>query len=173
MSGLTFTVKFICCLLGAILGLLVIRTLLSYSPLAFWVVVSSVATILFWTAPKWVIWMPGIMVFGVANSLVGLVTRKVPTRSDSEVSTAVALLLCALYSVGCVVPLQYDARRISVLDRSALLVYIVCAIYPAYCHTTLASVTPVVFSAVTIGIGAMSISLVAHRVRRRLHPAES
>ena len=111
-------------------------------------------------------WLPALLVFGIIiNSLVGLVTHHAPTNPRVAVSAGVAWMLTAFYSVGCVVSRYYDATRLSVVDRVALLVYLFCMIWPALVSNDLAVVNPTVASSVSVGMATLIVSFAAHRRR--------
>jgi hypothetical protein len=74
-------------------------------------------------------------------------------------------MLTAFYSVGCVVSRYYDATRLSVVDRVALLVYLFCMIWPALVSNDLAVVNPTVASSVSVGMATLIVSFAAHRRR--------
>ena len=78
-----------------------------------------IAIFLYFTAHKWVRWIGRILIFGVINSFIGLVTHHVPTNPHVEVSVGVAALLVAFYAVGSIVSFYYNVTHISFVDRLA------------------------------------------------------
>jgi hypothetical protein len=165
MRTLRFATKFLLGVLGILAALWLVGASFALSRWAGFVLLAVVAIVLYSTVPRWLGWLPGILVFGVLNSLLGLVTHRAPTNPGVVVSTGVAGLLLAFYAIGCIVSYNYDATHLSATDRLALLVYLFCMIWPAFAPNNLATVTPVVAWSTSIGMVALIASFVAHRAR--------
>lgn len=165
MRTLRFAGWFLLYALGIVAALWMLGASFSYSRWAGFVLLAVIAATLYATAPRWVRWVPGLLVFGVLNSLLGLITRHVPTNPSMAVSAGVASLLLAFYAIGCIISYHYDATHLSAADRLALLVYLVCMIWPAFAPNNLATVTPVVAWSTSVGMAALIASFVAHRGR--------
>lgn len=166
MRTLHFAGRFLLCAIGIIAVFWAIGRSFAFSPWAGYAVVAILAIILYATAPLWVRWLPGLLVFGVINSLLGLITHHAPTNPRTAVSAGVAGLLVIFYAVGCIVSYHYDATHLSTVDRLALLVYLFCMIWPAFAAGNLATVTRVVAWSTSIGAAALVASFAAHRARR-------
>jgi hypothetical protein len=167
---LRFAGKFLFGLLGVVATLWLIGASFALSRWAGFVLLAVVAIVLSSTIPRWVGWLPGILVFGVLNSLLALVTGHVPTNLGAPVSAGVAGLLLAFYVLGCIVSYNYDAKHLSAADRLAILVYLFCMIWPAFASNSLATVTPVVALSTGIGMAALIASFTIHRARIAKRP---
>jgi len=165
MRTLRFAGRFVLYALGTVAALWIVGASFALSRWAGFPLLAVVATILYATAPRWVGWLSGLLVFGVLNSLLGLITRHVPTNPSVAVSAGVAGLLLAFYAIGCIVSYQYDATHLSAVDRLALLAYLFCMIWPAFAPNNLATVTPAVAWSTSIGMAALIASFLAHRGR--------
>lgn len=168
--ALRFAGKFLLAVLGVVVALRLIAASFAFSRWTGILVLVVIAVALYSTAPRWVRWLPGLLIFGIINSLVGLITHHAPTNPQVAVSAGVAGLLIAFYAVGCIVSYHYDATHLSVVDRLAFLLYLFCMIWPAFTANNLATVTPVVAWSTSIGMAALIASFAAHRVRRRKKP---
>ena len=165
MRTLRFAGKFLLYALGIIAALWILGASFAFSRWAGFVLLAAITAILYATAPRWVRWLPGLLVFGVLNSLLGLITRHVPTNRGVPLSAGVAGLSLAFYAIGCIISYHYDATHLSAVDRLALLVYLFCMIWPAFAPNNLATVTPVVAWSTSMGMAALIASFVAHRAR--------
>jgi hypothetical protein len=165
IRALRFAGKFLLALLGVIVGLRLVGMSFAFSRWTGILSLAIIAIALYATAPRWVRWLPGLLVFGVINSLLGLITHHAPTNPQAAVSVGVAGLLVVFYAVGCIVTYHYNATRLSALDRIALLTYLFCMIWPAFSRNDLAVVTPVIAWSVSIGTAGLIASFVAHRAR--------
>jgi len=124
--------------------------------------------VLLWTAPRWVNWLPGLLIFGVVNSVAGLLSHRVPTHPEAPVSSLVAVLLVIFYTGGCIVTSRYDAAHLSAFDRGALLTYSFCMIWPAFLvGKNLTHFSPIIGWSVGIGVTALVLSFLNHRRRRQ------
>jgi hypothetical protein len=168
---LHFAGKFLLALLGVIVALRLIGAAFAFSRWTGLLVLVVIAIVLYSTARRWVQWLPGLLIFGVINSLIGLVTHHAPTNPQVEVSGWVSGLLVTFYAVGCVVSYHYDATRLSVVDKLALLLYLLCMISPAFVANNLATLTPIVAWSMGIGMAALIASFAFHRPRRRKAPS--
>lgn len=168
---LRFAGKFLLAILVVLVALRLIGAAFAFSRWTGSLILVVIAIALYSTARYWVQWLPGLLIFGVINSLIGLVTHHAPTNPQAEVSTWVAGLLVTFYGVGCVVSYHYDATRLSVMDKLALLLYLLCMIWPAFAASNLATLTPVVAWSMGIGMGALIASFAVHRARRRREPS--
>lgn len=166
MQNLRFAGKFLLAALGIVAALWMVGASFALSRWVGFAALAVVAIVLYATAARWAVWLPGLLVFGVINSLLGLVTHHVPTKPSVAVSDGVAGLLLACYAVGCIVSYNYDATRLSALDRCALLLYLFCMVWPAFpARKDLATVTPDIAWSTSIGMAALVTSFVAHRAR--------
>jgi len=170
MRTLRFAGKFLLAVLGIVAALWLVGALFAISRWAGFVLLAVVTIVLYSTVPRWVGWLPSLLVFGVLNSLLGLVTHHVPTNPGVVVSAGVAGLLLAFYAIGCIVSYNYDATHLSAADRLALLVYLLCMIWPAFAPNNLAGVTPVVAWSTSIGMAALIASFAVHRARVAKRP---
>jgi hypothetical protein len=162
---LRFASTFLLGVLGIVAALWLVGASFALSRWAGFVLLAVVAVALYSSVPRWLGWLPGILVFGVLNSLIGLVTHRAPTNPGAVVSTGVAGLLLGFYAIGCIVSYNYNATLLSATDRLALLVYLFCMIWPAFGPNNLAAVTPVVAWSTSIGMATLLASFVAHRPR--------
>jgi hypothetical protein len=170
MRTLSFAGKFLLCALGIVAALCILGACFAFSRWAGFVLLAVIAAILYATAPRWVRWFPGLLVFGALNSLLGLITRHIPTNPGVAISAGVAGLLLAFYAIGCIISYHYDATHLSTVDRLALLMYLFCMIWPAFAPNNFATVTPVVAWSTSIGMAVLIASFAAHRVRRGKRP---
>lgn len=168
---LHFAGKFLLAVVGVIITLRLIGVAFAFSRWTGFLALVIIATVLYSTARHWVQWLPGLLIFGVINSLIGLATHHAPTNPQAEVSAWVAGILVIYYAVGCVVSYHYDATRLSVVDRLALLLYLLCMIWPAFATSKLATLTPVVAWSMSVGMAALIASFAVHRARRRKEPS--
>ena len=83
---------------------------------------------LYSTAHHWLPWLPGVLVFGVINSLLALITHHAPTNRAVSVSTTLAVFSLAFYALGCAV--SFRVEKVSVLDRCAWVVYLAAIFSP-------------------------------------------
>jgi hypothetical protein len=162
---LRFAGKFLLAVLGIVAALWLVGASFALSRWAGFALLAVVAVVLYTTVPRWVVWLPGLLVFGAINSLVALVTHHLPTNPGVAVSAGVAGLLLAFYAIGFMVSCNYDATHLSAGDRLALLVYLFCMIWPAFATNNLSTVPPVVAWSTSIGMAALVASFAAHRAR--------
>ena len=170
IRALRFAGKFLLAVLGIIAALRLIGASFAFSRWTGFLILAVLAMVLYATAPRWVRWLPGLLLFGVFNSLLGLITHHAPTNTLGAVSAGVAGLLVVFYAVGCIVSYYYDATHLSALDRLALLVYLFCMFWPAFAANDLTTVTPVIAWSIGIGVAAMMASFAVHRARRGKKP---
>lgn len=153
---------------GSIAVLLILRISFAFSRWAGYLVIGLIMTVIYATAHRWVMGLPGLLVLGVFNSLIGLITQHGPTNPHKAVSAGFAGLLLAFYTVGYIVFDYYDAAHFSAVDRIALLVYLFCMIWPAFtAGSNLGVVTPAIAWSMSIGMVALGVSFAIHRMRRR------
>lgn len=164
-DALRFAGKVLAVIGSVITVLWIIGALFALSRWAGFVAVGVVAVALYATAHHWVLWLPGLLIFGVLNSLLALVTHRAPTNRQVTVSTGLAVLLLAFYTVGCVV--SYYAEHVSVLDRCAWLLYLAAMVLPvAFASTGRGVVTPSIATATAVGMAAVMVSFASHRIQR-------
>lgn len=167
---LRFAGRFLLYALGAVAALWILGASFAFSRWAGFALLAFIAAILYATALRWVRWLPGLLVFGVLNSLLGLITRHVPTNPSVAVSAGVAGQLLAFYTIGCIISYNYDAAHLSAADRLALLVYLFCMIFPAFAPNDLATLTPAVVWSTGIGMAVLIASFAVHRARATKRP---
>jgi hypothetical protein len=166
MRALRFAGKFLLVLTGVIATLLLFRISFAFSRWAGFLLVGVFTIVLYVTAHRWVRWLPGLLIFGVINSLLVLVTHKAPTNPGVIVSTGVAGLLLVFYAVGCVVAYYYDAAHLSAMDRCAWLAYLCCMIWPALAaHKDVVKVTSDIAWSVSVGVTALIAAFATRRMR--------
>jgi hypothetical protein len=153
--------------LGVIVALRIIGVAFAFSRVTGLVAAAVIAIILCLTAHKWVRWIGGVLLFGVINSFIGLVTHHVPTNPRVEVSVGVAALLVAFYAVGSTISFYYDVTHISFVDRLAWLLYLSCMLWPALGATDLSAMTPAVAWSTGAGMAVLVFAFVGNRVRHR------
>ena len=95
-STIRFVLKFALTALGVILALRAVGLLVAYSRWTGILAVGVIFLALFVTAPRWIKWLPGLLVFGIINSLIGLVTRHAPITLTHLLSPGVAALTTAV-----------------------------------------------------------------------------
>jgi hypothetical protein len=161
--ALRFAGGFLLALLGVVVAFRLIAASVAFSRWTGGLVLVIIASALYSTASQWVRWLPGLLIFGIINSLVGLMTHHTSTNPQVAVPAGIAGLLVAFYSVGCIVSYHYDA----VVDRLAFLLYLFCMIYPTFAAKDITTLTPVVAWSVSIGMAALLASFAAHRARWR------
>lgn len=161
-----FAGKFVLAALGIVVALWLVGASFALSKWTGLLVLAIIGIVLYATVVHWVRWLPSLLIFGVINSLLALVTHHAPTNPQATVSAGVAGLLVAYYTVGCVISYHYDATHLSAVDRLALLLYLFCMIWPAVAARNLAVVTPVVAWSISIGMVALIGSFIVHRARR-------
>lgn len=170
-----FAGKVLVVVAALIAALLLVRVAFELSTWAGLTVVGVYVVALYTTAIRWVAWLPGLLVFAVLNSAIALVTGHSPTNSQARVSTSLALLLLAFYTVGFLVSSWYDAMRLSALDRCAWLIYVACMIIPAFTPgSNLGNVTSAIAASAVAGIVVIVAAFGIHRKRalrmREAHP---
>jgi hypothetical protein len=163
---LHFAGRFLFAALGVIVAIWSIGAAFAFSRWMGFLGLGVLGVVLYSTAPRWVRWLPGLLIFGVINSFIGLITHHSPTNPQVAVPEGGACLLIAFYTVGCIVAYHYDATRLLVVDRVALLLYLFCMIWPAFRATNLTSITPVVVWSTSIGMAGLIASFVVHRAGR-------
>jgi hypothetical protein len=163
--SISFAAKVLLAIFVVVVALRLIGLLVSHSRWTAFEVVVVIAVIAYLTAHRWVDWLPGLLIFGVVNAIIGFVTHHSPTNPGVAVSREVAGLLVAFYAVGSVITYYYDARRLFVADRLAILLYLFCMVLPAFSENNLAAMTPIVGWSTSIGIAVLIASFVSHRAR--------
>jgi hypothetical protein len=92
-----------------------------------------------------------------------LITHHAPTNQTVSVSTALAILSLAFYALGSAV--SFRAEKVSVLDRFAWVVYFAAMFSPvAFASSTSGTVTPAIAWPLSVGMTAIVISFVSHRI---------
>jgi hypothetical protein len=164
---ISFAAKVLLAILIVVVALKVIGLVFAYSRWTAFGIVAVIAVVGYLTAHRWVGWLPGLLVFGVVNAIIGFVTHHSPTNPQVAVSLGVAGLLVAFYTVGSVITYHYDTRHLSVADRLALLLNLFCMILPVFGENKLTVVPPIVGWSTSIGIAVLIASFVSHRARLR------
>jgi hypothetical protein len=122
---------------------------------------------LYVSAPYWVRWLPGLLIFGVLNSLIALVTHHAPTNRNVEASTGLSILLLLFYSVGVIVARCYGVSRLSASDRCAWTLYLVFMIWPGFtAGSNLGVITPAIAGFTIAGMAVIIASFAVHRMQR-------
>jgi hypothetical protein len=171
LRTLRFACKFLFVALGIVAALWIVGASFTFSRWTGFPVLAIIATILYATSPRWVHWLPGLLGFGVLNSLFVLVTHHVPTNPSAAVSVGVAGLVLAFYTVGCIVSFRYDRAHLSIVDRLALLLYLFCMVWPAFgARNNPATVTPAIAWSTSLGMAALIASFAVHRAGRGKRP---
>ena len=165
MRELRFAGRVLLCLLGFITLLWLLGRSFAYSHRAGYVFLAVIAGALCATAPRWVKWLPGLLIFGVLNSLFALTTGHAPTDHNVVVSRVVSGLLLVFYIVGWKIADHYNATPLSAFDRLAWLTYLICMIWPAFFKPDLSTLTPVVAWPMGIGMGLVLTAFATHRWR--------
>lgn len=147
--------------------LLILRFSFEFSRWAGFLVIGLIMIAIYATAHHWVAELPGLLVFGVLNSLFGLITHHAPTNPEKVVSMGLCGMLLVYYTVGCIIFYYYDVAQFSAVDRVALLVYLFCIIWPAFAAGgNLGVVTPAITWSMIIGMAALGVSFAIHRMQR-------
>jgi hypothetical protein len=147
----------------AIAAFWVIGHLFAFSRWAGFSSLGIVLIALYATAHRWVPLLPGLLVFGVINAVGALITHHAPTNQTVSISTALAVLLLAFYTLGCAV--SFRAEKVSVLDRCAWVVYLVAVFLPAaFVRNASGIVAPAIAWTLCVGMTAIAISFVSHRI---------
>src|SRR5690348_6343594 len=168
---LPFAGKFLLILIGLVIALRLVGASFDFSQWAGFLVLLVIATFLYLTASHWVRWLPGLLIFGVINSLVALTTHHAPTNPNVKVPPWAAGLLIAFYMAGCVISYHYDAAHLSVADKLALLLFLFCMIFPALLsNNNFTQRSAAVAWSSTIGMTALIVAFVVHRIRLRKKP---
>src|ERR1700738_2103483 len=115
MPAIRFAGKFLVVCIGLVAALRVLAVSFAFSRWTGALLLCVATITLYITAPRWVRWLPGLLIFGVLNSLIGLITHHAPTNPHKVVSVGVAGMLLAFYAVGSIVSYYYDAARLSAL----------------------------------------------------------
>src|SRR5215831_2842141 len=123
-----FTGKVLIVLAGIITSLRLIGLAVKLSPWNGYVITAIIACVMYVTVPRWVTWLPGILVFGIMSSLGGLLTHRAPTNPGVEVSSSLPIAALLYQLVGYTAARQYGASKLSVLDRCAVVIYLICMI---------------------------------------------
>ena len=161
-----FVGKFLLVVAGVVAGLLLFRISFAFSRWAGYTLVAVLTVALYATAPRWVRWLPGLLVLGIINSLVVLITHHAPNNPRVTVSREVAIVSLGYYAVGCAVTTQYDPSHLSAFDRFALLLYFACMVWPACLpHSQLADLTPTIAWPLGTGTAAIIVSFATRRMR--------
>lgn len=168
VHALRFAGKVLAVLAALVLALWILAITFAFSKWAGFVALGFVAIALYASAHHWVRWLPGLLIFGVLNSVIGLITHQVPTNPNGTISTGLAALALTFYALGFVVSYCYDAAHLSVLDRCAFLVYLAGMVLPAALtlHSNPGIVTPSIAWPTITGMAALSVSFSIHRLRR-------
>ena len=154
-------------IVGSWVTLRIIAISVAYSPWTGLWAIAMLALLLYSTAGRWVSWLPGLLIFGVMNSLAGLVTQRVPTHPDAPVSIGVASLLVLFYTAGAIAFYYFDPAKLSSIDRCAVLVYLACIVIPAvFAPNDLSAVNPVLLWSMIVGAAAPAVALFVRRVYR-------
>jgi hypothetical protein len=167
MRTLRFATGFLLYAIGIVVALWVLGAAFAFSRWAGFALLAIIAVILYVTAPRWVRWLPGLLVFGSIKSFLGMITHHVPTNRGVEVSAGIASLLLAFYTIGCIVSYLYDATHLSAVDRLSFLTYLFCMVWPAFAPNNLSAVTPIVTWSTGVGMAVLVASFVAHRAQQR------
>jgi hypothetical protein len=167
-AALRFAGKCVAIISASIIALRLIGMAFAFSRWTGFLAGTVISIVLLWTASRWVKWLPGLLIFGVVNSVAGLISHRVPTNSEAPLSSLVAALLVIFYTGGCIVASRYDATHLSAFDRGALLAYLFCMIWPAFLvGNNLADFSPIIGWSVGIGVTALVLSFLNHSRRRQ------
>ncbi len=174
MHALRFASKVFGVIVVVIAVLLILRASFGYATWAGFVALGAIVIALYMTAHRWVVWLPGLLIFGVLNSLISLITHHAPTNPHVVVSVGLAGILLTFYGVGCVLSYYYDPATLSILDRCAWLLYLACMILPAFsAEESHGAVTPTILAELAIGMVAIVISFAIHHIQRGKKPARA
>ncbi len=166
MHALRFAGKFLLVIAAVVTLFWLLGVSFRFSRWTGFLSLGGLAVGLYASAQRWVVWLPGLLIFGVLNSLLVLETHNSLVGSRITVSTGLSALLLAFYAVGCITTYYYDAERLSVFDRCALLVYLACMTWPIFSDgSNLGIVTPAIAWACGVGMAALIVSIAIHRIR--------
>jgi hypothetical protein len=145
-----------------VLALWTLGALFRFSSVAGALGLALVAIGLYATAHRWIVWLPGILIFGVLNSLIGLMTHRSPTNPTVNVPTSTALFLLTYYLLGCIA--SYFAADFTTFDRFAWSSYVVLMFVPVALPSSESGVlTPIVASLYGVGMLLVVATLLCHR----------
>jgi len=137
--------------------------------LSMWVGFSVLAVIvagLYWSAHLWIPSLWGLLVFGVFNSGVALITSRA-ANTGVPVSRLSALAFLLYFLAGALISRQYRRNdAISRLDRCAFLVYLGAVIWSVTNKEARTDPSTFYFSLLfplLFGVGAIAIAIIAHR----------
>jgi hypothetical protein len=167
--ALAFAAKLLACLGVIVLGLWTIKVAIDFSKWTGLLAISMVVVLLLATAHRWIRWLPGILVFGVVNSLIVLTTHRVPTGPVS-VSTASASLMLVFFALGAAVSYCYGEERITPVDRCAFVIYCGSPVWAALTPDGLRSasvVTGPILYPLIVGMAVILVAFTIRLVRRR------
>src|SRR5262245_25891168 len=83
---LRFLLGFVIAAISVLLTLRILGLMFAYSPTTAFLAGAILLFLLYSTARRWVEWLPSLLVFGVFNSLIGLITHHSPRSSAIFVS---------------------------------------------------------------------------------------
>ena len=166
LAAFRFAGKFLATLALFIAALWLIGACFRASKWAGLFAVVTVFVSLYLTAHRWVRWLPGLLVFGVLNSIFGLATHRAPTNSQTVLSTGFSALWLIFYLVGYLVSYYYDAEFLNPLDRCAFLVYLSSVGLSAFLSRDNAGVvTPSLLWSAAVGMAAIAVAFIVQRSR--------
>jgi hypothetical protein len=166
VNALRFAGRFLLVLLAIVVALRLVSLSFALSRWAGFLAVSIIGIVLYATAEHWVRGLPGLLAFGVFNSVLGVATHHAPTNPRVMVSEGVAGLSLAFYTVGCIVYWLYDDSSLSVVDRLAVLVYLFCMVWPAFAVNNPVTLTRAVAWSTGVGMTAIVGAFAGRRARR-------
>jgi hypothetical protein len=162
-NSFSFARKLVLAILGSIVAVRALALLMAFSTWTEVLALSAIAGFLYVTAHRWVNWLPSLLLFGVLNSVIALITHHAPSNSHAPVSTVTATFLLAFYLGGSIGSYYYSSVRLSVLDRCSLLVYLACLVWPIVtAGNDLSALPPILVWSTVIGITAIFLPLATH-----------
>jgi hypothetical protein len=141
-------------------GMAVAFTPSPHPPALGWSLLGIAALVLLFTMDRWVKVFPGLLAYGVVASILMLVNGHAVNHPEVLVPHLEAVLLIAFFSAAAALSFTFAKRKLTVPDRIALFVFILCFFWQAIAPHLMLVV-------LGIGFSCLVVAWVYDRLQRR------
>ncbi len=134
-----------------------------YSPAIGWWFLAASTTILMVTMKRWVLILPGLLAFALVRALPRLLTGDISNPAFA-ISRLEILAIIAFLAIAMVLVWRLSDRKLNLLDRSALLLFVYCLAW-----NVLSRSQTVRYGTLTMALVALLLAYSQHRIRRLVH----
>jgi hypothetical protein len=144
-------------------GMAITFTPSPHTPLVGWVLLAIAAIIFLCTIDRWVVTFSALLAYGVIGGIYMISTGHAVNQPSVQVSLSEAISVTLILALSALVSFTFSKRNLRVLDRIALLIFVVCFFGQAL-------VPDLALVAFGIGLGGLVAAWAYDRFRRSHGP---